>query len=113
MLSHEVEYLVLAQLRIAQNRAEEALRLLSRLLTADEAAGRMGHVIQNLAIQVIAHQAVGKTEQAMKTLERVLSLAEPEDYVRVFVDEGVPMRKEVARFLALSIQTSRTLGKSV
>ncbi|HZU00761.1 MAG TPA: LuxR C-terminal-related transcriptional regulator, partial [Ktedonobacteraceae bacterium] len=110
---HEVEYLVLARLRIAQNRADDALRLLGRLLTADEAAGRMGPVIQNLALQVIADQAVGKTELAMKTLERVLSLAEPEDYVRVFVDEGVPMREVVRGFLALSTQPSRTLGKSV
>src|SRR5205085_9422099 len=66
---HEVEYLVLARLRIAQNRADDALSLLSRLLTADEAAGRMGHVIQNLVIQVIAYQSLCKTEQAMKTLE--------------------------------------------
>jgi LuxR family transcriptional regulator, maltose regulon positive regulatory protein len=109
----EVEYLVLARLFIAKNRAKDAVILLDRLLQADEATGRIGNVIQSLALKVIAHQAVDDTEQAMKILERALSLAEPEDYIRVFVDEGVPMREVVSRFLAVSTQTPRALQTSV
>jgi LuxR family maltose regulon positive regulatory protein len=49
----------------------------------------------------------------MKTLERALSLAEPEDYIRVFVDEGAAMQEVISGFLALSAQTPRPLQKSV
>jgi LuxR family maltose regulon positive regulatory protein len=49
----------------------------------------------------------------MKTLERAMSLAEPEGYIRIFVDEGAPMRAVISRFLALSTQTPRPLQRSV
>jgi LuxR family maltose regulon positive regulatory protein len=42
-------------------------------------------------LQALAMQASGNTAQALACLEKALSLAEPEGYVRVFVDEGAPM----------------------
>jgi len=51
----------------------------------------MGAVIEWLALQALAHKALGNTTQAMAALERAIVLAEPEGYVRVFVDEGEPM----------------------
>jgi LuxR family maltose regulon positive regulatory protein len=42
-------------------------------------------------LQALAHEALGETSLALAPLERALSLAEPEGYVRVFVDEGAPM----------------------
>jgi len=52
----------------------------------------MGHVIELLMLQALAHHAQGDTDQAMPLLERALSLAEPEGYARTFVDEGEPMK---------------------
>lgn len=72
-----------------------------------EAEGRAGKyaLIGSLALQAIALQAQGKLDQALTALERALSLAEPEGYVRVFVDEGAPMgellRQAAARGFAL------------
>lgn len=100
----EQEYLVLARLRIAQNRAKEAIVLLERVLQGDEAAQRIGNVIQILALTALAHQASGDVESALKVLKRALLLAEPEDYTRVFVDEGAPMAKLLASLVALSPQ---------
>ena len=67
------------------------MELLRRLLQAAERADRMGSVIEILALQALAFQALGETSSAFASLQRALSLAEPEAYVRLFVDEGESM----------------------
>jgi LuxR family maltose regulon positive regulatory protein len=69
----------------------EALGLLERLLKAAEVGGRTGSVIEILVLQALAHHAQDDTSSALVSLERALTLAEPECYVRIFVDEGLPM----------------------
>src|SRR3712207_7576949 len=44
-----------------------------------------------LALQALALWAGGKKERAVSTLAGALALAEPEGYLRTFIDEGVPM----------------------
>ena len=51
----------------------------------------MGVVIQILVLQAVAHQLRGALPAALVPLEHALTLAEPEGYVRTFVDEGAPM----------------------
>ena len=51
----------------------------------------MGSVIEILLLQALAHHAQGDILLALAPLERALALAEPEGYVRIFVDEGLPM----------------------
>jgi len=87
-LDDEFEYLVWVRLLIAQNEPEQALQLLARLQQAAEDGGRTGRVIEILTLQALAQQALGDTEEALTALERALSLAEPEGYIRLFVDEG-------------------------
>jgi len=92
----EFEHVTLARALIARNKGESAdvgnaARLLERLLQAAEQGGRTGCVIEILAVQALVHQAQGDTSSALASLERALSLAEPEGYVRVFVNEGPPM----------------------
>ncbi len=70
---------------------DEATELLARLLTAAEAGRRTGSVIEILALQALAARARGDLPAALVPLERALALAEPEGYVRTFVDEGPPM----------------------
>ena len=95
----EFEYLTLARVLIAQHKIDRvegdlsaALDLLERLLQAAEDGGRNGSVIEILILQSLAHQAQGNQPRALAALERALALAEPEGYVRIFVDEGEPMR---------------------
>jgi LuxR family maltose regulon positive regulatory protein len=64
---------------------------LARLLAAAEAGARTGAVIEILVLQALAHQARGDMAPAVDALRRALTLAEPEGYIRVFVDEGPPM----------------------
>jgi LuxR family transcriptional regulator, maltose regulon positive regulatory protein len=87
----ETETLVLARVLLAGGRAPEAERLLARLLLAAEAANRGNSVIEILVIQALALQARQNTPGALIVLQRALDLAEPEGYVRIFLDEGPPM----------------------
>ncbi len=76
----------------------QAIGLLERLLKAAEAQSRTGSVIEILVAQALAHQVQGNLPLALACLERALTLAEPEGYVRLFVDEGEPMRLLIADF---------------
>ena len=94
----EYEHITLARLLIAQHQhagdgdaLDDALRLLARLALAAETGGRMGSLIEILALQTLTYQAQDHLPEAMATLERALVLAEPEGYVRLFIDEGEPM----------------------
>ena len=69
----------------------EAIGLLQRLLDAAEDGDRTGSVIEILVLQAQAHQLRGDLPAALVPLERALTLAEPEGYLRIFVDEGPPM----------------------
>ena len=94
----EFEHITLARVLVARyqdERAEhsiqQATRLLERLLRAAEEGGRTGRVIEILILQALAHQTLGDVPAALTALERVMTLAEPEGYVRVFADEGPAM----------------------
>jgi LuxR family maltose regulon positive regulatory protein len=86
---HEFEHLTLARLEIANPLVNT---LLVRLLQAAEAQKRRGGALNILLVQALAHQAQGNRPQALAALESALALAEPEGYVRIFVDEGEEMR---------------------
>lgn len=96
-ITQEYIYLTLARVAIAQQRHEEALQLLDRLEQA--AAERTGSLIEIMALQALALQASGKTEQALHKLAAALKRAEPEGYVRIFVDEGEAMTRLLTRLL--------------
>ncbi len=94
----EFEHITLARMLLARyegERAErslhEATRLLERLLLAAEEGGRTGRVIEILVLRALAHQRLGDIPAALACLERAMTLAEPEGYVRVFIDEGPPI----------------------
>ena len=97
---HEFEHMTLARVLIAQEKRglvdgsiHDAQGLLERLLQAAEEGGRKGSVIEILVLQALAHEVQGNFPPALVSLERALTLAEPEGYVRIFVDEGLPMAR--------------------
>jgi LuxR family maltose regulon positive regulatory protein len=87
----EFEHITLARVLLARGSTVDALGLLQRLLPAAEAGGRTGSMLEILVLQALAHQTLGAAPTALAALERALKLAEPEGYVRIFVDEGQPM----------------------
>jgi LuxR family maltose regulon positive regulatory protein len=119
----EFEHITLARILIAQYQKDRvdgplhaAMRLLDRLLQAAEDGRRMGSVIEILVLQALAYQAEGDITPALMSLERALTLAEPEGYVRIFVEEGKPMADLLTRvgenwssFLAKQVVSPQTL----
>jgi LuxR family maltose regulon positive regulatory protein len=91
------EYVALAHVLLAQGRPDEALTLLHQLLPVIEQRGRYKGMIEIHVLQALALEARGDTTSALTSLERAFSLAEPQGYVRVFVDEGAPMAKLLRR----------------
>jgi LuxR family maltose regulon positive regulatory protein len=77
--------------------------LLERLLQAAEEGGRTGSVIEIFVLQALAHEAQGNIPPALVSLERALTLAEPEGYVRIFVDESMPMARLLSEAAAHGI----------
>jgi LuxR family maltose regulon positive regulatory protein len=70
---------------------DQALALLGALLRAAEDEGRAGIQIEALALRALGLWQAGDRAGAMVALEHALRLAEPEGYVRLFVDLGTPM----------------------
>jgi LuxR family maltose regulon positive regulatory protein len=87
----EREYFVLARVLLAWNAPDKVVDLLERLGALAEIQGRVESVIEARLLQALALDAVGEHAQAMIALARALALAEPEGYVRIFLDEGAPM----------------------
>ncbi len=94
----EFEHVTLARALLARSRRtpadgswDEAMALLDRLLDAAEQGQRGRSVIEILVLQALAHEARRDVRAAIVPLERAVALAEPEGYVRVFVDEGGPI----------------------
>ncbi len=96
----EPEYLVLARVLLAQDRAGPALTLLGRLHAAAAAQGRTGSVIEIQALQALALAAAGDENAAVDTLAQALMLGCSQGYVRVFADEGAPMAALLGRLVA-------------
>ena len=111
----EFEHITLARVLIAryeddriESSIHEVMVLLGRLLEAAEEGGRMGSVIEILVLHALAYRAQDDLLRALAPLERALTLAEPEEYVRIFVDEGVPMAQLLSEATARGIMSDYT-----
>ncbi|HEY0753276.1 MAG TPA: LuxR C-terminal-related transcriptional regulator [Ktedonobacteraceae bacterium] len=116
----EFEHITLARVLLARSKSEraerfmlEAMELLERLLQAAQAGERTGSAIEILVLQALAHQMQGDIPAALVPLERALTLAEPEGYVRIFVDEGPPMAVLLAKLHERSRKRSRAAETNV
>jgi LuxR family maltose regulon positive regulatory protein len=89
----ESMYLLLLRLFLAQRKYDQALELSQRLLHQAEAGNRIGRVIEILVLQALVYHGKNCKEQALAVLDRAIMLAQPEGYVRVFLDEGEPLVK--------------------
>ncbi len=107
----EYDYLTLARVRLGQGVFTGVNELLDRLLALAETQKRTGSVIEILLTQALVHQAQGNQPQALFALERALTLAEPEGYVRIFVNEGKAMRSLLRKLIEnLSRNRDHPLG---
>ncbi len=87
----EAADVVLARVLLAQGQMRQALGILTSVTEAAGTTGRVYTQIETLALQALAYQAQSNSSQARRTVAHALSLAEPEDFNRLFIDEGPPM----------------------
>ncbi len=99
------EYVILVRALLASGDHENALALSERLLQQAEAAGQMGLVIEVLILRALAFQGTKDSERSLKSLERALTLARPEGFVRSFLDEGEPMTRLLCQAQSRRVRT--------
>ena len=104
----EAELVILARVLMTQKEWDKATSLVSRLLDATEIGKRWRCVIELLALQALILNAQGKQNEALEVLARALTLAEPEDYVRTFIDESEPMAALLRRAASRGITPGYT-----
>jgi LuxR family maltose regulon positive regulatory protein len=89
-----------ASLLYAQGAYAEILSALEEPLHELEQGGANWYLINLMPIQALALQALGREKAALSILGHCLTLAEPEGYVRAFVEKGLPM----ARLLQIALR---------
>lgn len=99
VVSDLAEYLVLSRVLAACERIEEALYLLERLYRLVFKEDRLREKVKVLIVQSATLWRSGQTETALVQLEIAIQLAEPQGYIRSFVDEGPVMAEMLATYL--------------
>lgn len=85
---HEMGLLTLVRLYLAEGRADEALTILRRVLPPAELVGRAGSLLEICLLHALALAQQHQHDRALAYLKRALALAEPEQFIRIFIDEG-------------------------
>jgi LuxR family transcriptional regulator, maltose regulon positive regulatory protein len=106
----EPAYLILARVLLATRAADRAIPLLARLHADASVHGRLGSLIEIQALSSLAMAANGDQASAMTTLAAALKLASPQNYIRVFADEGPPMGALLSHLIATQPRWQPTGG---
>jgi LuxR family maltose regulon positive regulatory protein len=97
--TRESEAISRARLLIAREDHDEALQMLDRVREAAEAADKRGSVVEILMLQALVLRAKDEKNRAIDIMGRALALADPEGYIRIFVEEGPPMAELLSEVL--------------
>ena len=101
-----LERITMARVLLAEGSTDEAFASLEGLLSEARSSGMAAYELELLVLLALACERRGETGRAIDHLKAALALAEPEGFVRVFVDEGPPM----AALLKSLIQDPRNGG---
>jgi LuxR family transcriptional regulator, maltose regulon positive regulatory protein len=101
----EVVAIGIAKVRLAQGRTAEALQTVREWIPRAAHRGRGRHVIILRLIEAQVLDQLGEREGANAALVQAMELAEPEGFVRIFLDEGPRLRPVLERFVRESDAT--------
>jgi LuxR family maltose regulon positive regulatory protein len=85
-----------ARVYLAQGNTTAALEVLGSLRHQPEEQGWADERLKVMILQAVAYHLQGNTKQALHSLGNALTLAEPSGFIRIFVDEGIPMAELVS-----------------
>ncbi|MCB0167556.1 MAG: tetratricopeptide repeat protein [Anaerolineae bacterium] len=92
------EHTTVVRVWLAQKRFEDAFSLLEKMHAAFKAEGRNGRLVEIVILQALTLYCWGKTDQALAPLTLALKMGQSGGYIRLFIEEGLPM----AQLLALA-----------
>ena len=109
-------HLVYTRALLACQRWQKAELVIQDQQALAEQQGKIGSLIQWLALHAVLCQRQGQTEAALAVLTRSLHLAEPKGYMRVFLDEGATLQDLLRRLLdqqqSLAASTQSQIGRA-
>jgi len=105
-VENEMIHIAWARVQIVQNKLYEANDILSSVEEVARSGARKGRLIEILLLKALALQLMGDTIRASVSLMESLALAEPEGYMRIFLDEGEMMAKLLMQLSKTSLSTS-------
>src|SRR5579859_5077196 len=90
-----------ARVHLAQGDPSAALAVLARQRELVQAKGWKDEQLKAMVLQAVAARAHGEKDQAVHVLARALAMAEPAGFIRLFLDEGLPMASLLSEAMAL------------
>lgn len=93
-------FLVLVRVLLARQRFRQAQTLMERYRQPCERLGKLEGRLPFLALSVVVFFQAGRHEQARMVLRHLLALTEAEGFLRIYLNEGEPMRRALLDLLA-------------
>ncbi|GHO90016.1 LuxR family transcriptional regulator [Reticulibacter mediterranei] len=89
------EMLLLVRVLLAQQQSDQAVETLSRFRQYFDRPEVLDATFEWMALSVVALSRSGKREQALLVATHLLTITEPESYIRLELDTSEPLMKEV------------------
>ncbi len=96
----DFENLTLARIMLAKNRLADSLLLTTQIVNETRQGGRNGALLEALILHALTSFSCGNDNETESALQEALNLAEPEGYMRIFIDEGEIMKQILNQYLA-------------
>jgi LuxR family transcriptional regulator, maltose regulon positive regulatory protein len=90
-LQKQKQTYLLARLKIANGKADEALNLIGAFIQDAVEQGRVRDQVEGLCIEALAQRSNGNSTGAMRALSQALAIGQEKGFRRLFLDEGMPM----------------------
>jgi LuxR family maltose regulon positive regulatory protein len=111
---HEDRYcLTLARIRLVQGRYAEVEKLLAGFVPPASAGSRISRQLESDLLLAAAVAGRGRLPEAFGLIASCLALAEPEGYLRIFLDVGEPVRVLLAAYLRSAATDHRPYARKI
>ena len=104
------EVLLLARVALAQQKPAQAVETLERFSWHQDQPADIEKTLEWMALYLVALFQAGKAAQARTAAARLLAMTEPEDYLRVYLDVGSPMKQALKMLLEAPPESDSSTG---
>jgi LuxR family transcriptional regulator, maltose regulon positive regulatory protein len=99
-----------AKVHLFEGNAAEALALLEPLQEQMALKGWQDELLKVLVLQAVSYHLQGENSKALELLDKTLLMAEPQGFIRLFIDEGLPMARLLTEAADHTIMTDYVTG---